>query len=126
MNNETNTPRTISKLSRYIKSGTLRIVLAAGLVLVGSLATYALADPLAELYELEDQYTEKLTKKMQAAEYYNLANKNWCETRMLLGSKKLELYHSKDLELDKKEFVRISNLVEAGCEPSEEVFLPNQ
>jgi hypothetical protein len=125
MNNETNTPRTNSKLSRYIKSGTLRIVLAAGLVLVGSLATYALADPLAELYELEDQYTEKLTKKMQAAEYYNLANKNWCETRMLLASKKLELYHSKDLELDQKEFVRISNLVEAGCEPSEEVFLPN-
>ncbi len=109
-----------SKLRSFIKSNARRVGAAFALVLVGSVATYALTDPLARLNDLEEKYEQTLIKRNQAAEYYNQAQYKWCMTRVELASEKLALYYTDDLELDTHDFVRLSNLVEAGCEPQGE------
>jgi len=114
---ETNTNPKPNKLLGFIKSNARRVSIACGLVLIGSVATYALADPLADLHELEDKYEARLMKKYQAADYYNIANHNWCMARVDLANEKLSLYYKGDLELEQKDMVRLANLVEAGCEP---------
>lgn len=114
---ETNTNPKPNKLLGFIKSNARRVSIACGLVLIGSVATYALADPLAELHELEDKYEARLMKKYQAADYYNIATHNWCMARVDLANEKLSLYYKGDLELEQKDMVRLANLVEAGCEP---------
>ena len=122
MNYETNNPQPDNKLLGFIKSNAKRIGVACLLLVTGAGVTYATIDPLAELRDLEETYEDRLIKRNQAAEYYNLAQKKWCETRVQLANKKLELYYSKDLELSKHEMVRLSNLVEAGCEPAGEAL----
>lgn len=120
MKNETNNNGAPSKLTSTAKSATVRIFLAAGLVLVGGVAASALTDPLDELRSVEEEYKARVEKRDQAAEYYNIAHNAWCEARIDLAEVKLKLYYSGDLDMEKAEMARIANLIEKGCNPDGE------
>lgn len=129
MNYEETNPQPDNRLLSFVKSNAKRIGVACLLVVTGAGVTYATIDPLAELRDLEETYGKTVEKEqavyanlMAVAGQFNRAKYQSCLKRLPVANKKLELYYSKDLELSKHEMVRLSNLVEAGCEPEGEAL----
>lgn len=103
------------KLFKNFKKNLKRVVMIAGAVCVTSVAAYASIDPLADLNRLESEYELAVSKRERAAEQYDIAQQEWCESRIDLAKEKLSLYYKQSIDLEQHDVDRLTDLTKNGC-----------